>query len=112
MRRIEETDAIFEKNIKDLKEVYDRFAISPKYVVKHRLREDCIYLYFGSCEAIESISVVVDRHGYVCVTLGCWCACTQAARISIEKKRFDSVHEALEHALETANKINTFFKQF
>lgn len=112
MSGIEEIDARYEKNLKDLQKIYDIFAISPKYVIKHRFREDGIYLYFGLGEAIESISVVIDRHGYLCVTLGCWGACTQAARTSIEKKRFDSAHEALEYALETANKINTFFKQF
>lgn len=104
-----------EKNIADLKAVYDLFVLSPKYVKSSTFstfNRGSIELNFNRGDAIETAYVDVDRDGFFVIRLGCWCAMTPSARERIENKSFESAHEALVYALETIEKINRFFDQF
>lgn len=101
-----------DKNIADLKAVYDLFAISPKYVKSTTFIGGSIKLNFNRGDAIETAYVNVDSDGFFVVRLGCWCAMTPSARERMENKSFESAHEALVYALETIEKINRFFDQF
>lgn len=102
---------MMDENIAALKAAYEKFASSPRYVSEHQWLGCGVFLKFENGDAIQTIRVDVDWYGQLAVRLGSWSACTDKVRKSIESKQFDTAEEAIEYALETANKINTFFNQ-
>lgn len=112
MKNENEIEERFNKNLADIKAVYEVFSISPKYVERTSFHIDSISLDFKRGEAIEIMYVKLDHDGFIVVRLGVWCALTPKAKERIEARKFDSAREALVYALETVEKINSFFNQF
>ena len=112
MRNYKEIEERTERNLANLKSVYDVFVISPKYVKKTNFNFGAIYLNFRHEDAIEAAKVTTDHEGYLVVRMVCWSALPPKAKKAIESKKFESAHEALVYALETIDKINRFFDQF
>ena len=109
---MEERKAKIEKNIANFKNAYDKFAASPRYVSSHNGYPEMIELKFDREDAIETVFVQMSWEGDIIVKIGAWSACPEKTRKAIESKTFETVEEALDYALETVNKINSFFNQF
>lgn len=109
---MEERKAKIEKNIANFNSAYNKFAASPRYVSSHNGYPEIIELKFESGDAIETVFVQMNWEGDIIVKLGMWSGCPEKTRKAIEGKKFETVEDALDYALETVNKINTFFNQF
>ena len=104
--------AKIENNIANFKSAYEKFAAAPRYVSGHSSNPELIELKFGNDDAIQAVFVQMNWKGDIIVKLGMWSGCPDKTRKAIESKKFENVEEALDYALETVNKINSFFNQF